>query len=74
MEDSIVKVLTRMESNIEGCKILSDILKHMSTKEHIDVQKYIEKGYSEEETILGIEIIDMYLKLHTLIEKAGMII
>lgn len=73
MEDGFVGMLEKIETNIERCEILSDILAHKSKGRNMDISKYIEMGYSEEEIVIGQDIINIYLGLLSLVEEVNVL-
>lgn len=74
MEDGVVGMLGKIETNIERCEILSDILAHKSMGRDMDINKYMEMGYSEEEIVIGLDIINIYLGLLSLVEQINVLV
>ena len=46
MDSDITYMLDKMKANIENCEILSHILEHRLKDKNINMQEYMEKGYT----------------------------
>ncbi len=69
MDSDITYMLDKMKANIENCEILSHILEHRLKDKNINMQEYMEKGYTIDEIHIGIDIIDLYINLIDLVES-----
>lgn len=66
----IDQVIRNIENNIEKCEVLKGVLKTKIAGDSIDYSWYHNKGYSDEEVKVGAELVDLYLKLKSYIDKA----
>jgi hypothetical protein len=63
------QVISSIENNIKKCDILNNVLKSKMAGEAIDFNWYYKRGYSEKQVSIGVELIDLYLKLRNYLDK-----
>ncbi|MGI5850475.1 MAG: hypothetical protein GX340_05945 [Clostridiales bacterium] len=72
MEDrQMDQVISSIEKNIKKCDILNNVLRTKMAGEAIDFNWYYKRGYSEKEVLVGVELIDLYLKLRNYLSKTN---
>lgn len=65
----IDQVIKNIESNIQRCEVLRNVLKSKIAGDSIDYNWYLNRGYKDEEVKIGAELIDLYLILKNYINK-----
>jgi hypothetical protein len=65
------QVISSIEKNIKKCDILNNVLRTKMAGEAIDFNWYYKRGYSEKEVLVGVELIDLYLKLRNYLSKTN---
>lgn len=65
----IYQVITSIQNNIEKCDILRSILKSRLVGDSVDYTGYYSKGYKHEEIKIGIDLVDLYIKLKNYIDR-----
>lgn len=63
MDPEIIHTLDKIRMNIEKCDILSYILKHRVNGSDINMDIYRRQGYTADEINIGIELVDLYIKI-----------
>jgi len=65
MNEELIKTIQNIEKNISSSDILSHLLENMKNGDDnmIDYHDLYDKGYSDNEIHLGVELLDLYLML-----------
>ncbi|WP_129724880.1 hypothetical protein [Xylanivirga thermophila] len=69
MEKEMERTLSNIESHIERCHILSEILKDRIHEQNIDYMQYLDQGYTMEDISAGADIIDLYITIKNMASK-----
>jgi hypothetical protein len=63
MQSEITKTLDRVEKRIYQCEILSQLLSDRINMKDIDYERYTRHKYTQEEVVIGLELINIYITL-----------